>query len=279
VKPNMRSLVLKTIVHPSILFVAVAMFICILPRQASADLLGILAGPTIDHAADRAEQIVSRARDAAMAIEAQTNEDVSERLKQVQDILTNTQKALRELEHQTFADAKDLSSQIASILVAHEKQISLLERSFMNDLSKKIREVECAADRVLQQQLKDALGKVGVALGTHEIAITPPLLFNGEHTTCGFFLRSCRVSRAFTIYTPFSETYGEIKTYLEGRLAAVRDDTPAATIVDTNALIADMAKRTTCFTLANDETYEAEFVKYSAIVRRWNLVLTYGGQL
>src|SRR5258708_4967318 len=53
------------------------------PEIARADFLGLLAGSTIDHAADRAEQLVARARDAALAIEAQTNEDISERLKQV----------------------------------------------------------------------------------------------------------------------------------------------------------------------------------------------------
>jgi predicted amino acid-binding ACT domain protein len=259
---------------------AAVIAVCVSTEYTGADLLGILAGPTINNAMDRAEQLVSRARDAALAIEAQTNLDVSERLKQVQDILNNTEKSLYNLERQTFVDATDLTNKIDSILGEHEKNIASLERTFMNDLSTKIREVECTTDRILQQQLKDALGKVGIVLGTNEIRITPPVLYEGEHTRCGLLLLySCRVSRTFTIYTPFTETYREINAYLEDRLASVRDDTPVASIIDTNALIADMAKRTTCFTLANDRMFEAEFVKYSALIRNWNSVLVFGGQL
>ncbi|MHC2621534.1 Holliday junction resolvasome RuvABC endonuclease subunit [Bradyrhizobium huanghuaihaiense] len=251
-----------------------------IPTNASADLLGIVAGRTIDHAMDRADQIVDRARQAALAIEAQTNTDVSNRLKQVQEIANDAQKQIFALEQQTFADMNALTNKIDAILREHEKQADALEHSFMNDLSKKIREVQCATDVILQQQLKDALGKIGVAFGANEITITPPVLYEGEHSSCGLLLlRSCRVSQTFTIYTPFTETYKEIKIYLEKRLSAVREDTPVASVIDMNALIADMAKRTTCFTMANDETYEGEFVKYSALVRRWNTVLVLGGQL
>jgi hypothetical protein len=248
------------------------------PENARADFLGALAGSTIDHASDRAEQLVTRARDAALAIEAQTNEDISERLKQVQGILDNTFKALRDLERQTFVDIKDLTNTIDSILSKHEQQILSLERTFMNDLSAKIREVECSVDRILQQQLKDTLGKIGVILGTHETTVTPPVLYEGEHTRCGFLMAKCRVSRTFPVYTPFSETYREIKAYLVERLGDIRADTPVASILDTNALIADLAKRTTCFTQANDQTYEAEFVKYSTVIRHWNNVINLGGQ-
>jgi hypothetical protein len=259
---------------------ALATSLCVSTDHAGADLLGIAAGSTIDHAMDRADQVVSEARNAALAIEAQTNEDVTARLDQVQDILNNTQKGLAALEKQTFVDMADLTNRIEVILKRQQEQIGALEQTFMSDLSKKIREAECASDRILQDQLKDALGKVGVLLGTHEITITPPVLYEGEHNACGaFLLHSCRVSRTFAIYTPFSETYREIKSYLEDRLNAVQENTPAASVVDTNALIADLAKRTTCFTLANDQTYEAEFVKYSTVVRQWNTVLVLGGQL
>jgi hypothetical protein len=67
--------------------------------------------------------------------------------------------------------------------------------------------------------------------------------------------------------------------YLESRLKSVREDTPVATVIETNQLIALLAARASCHELTIDEKYRNEFVKYSNVVRQWNAVLRMGAQL
>jgi len=259
----------------ALVFLGSALGLLIGSVNARADVLGFLAGDTISKAMDQGRETVDRARDAALAIEAQTNEDVTDRLNQVQAIADEQQAKLAALEYQTFSDANQLQSRTVEILDDQQTKLNSLERKFMNDLSARIRQFECSSDKILQEQLKDALGKIGVFFGSNEISITPPVLYDGEHTRCKIFW-SCRIVKVFPVRTPFAESYKEIKGYLEGRLQEVREDTSAESVIETYSLIADFAKRTACFTEANNQTYEREFVKYSTVVRHWNNALSFG---
>ncbi|MGR9503667.1 hypothetical protein ACU8MW_08115 [Rhizobium leguminosarum] len=242
-----------------------------------ASVLGLLGvDSTVDHAFDRMQGAIDKAKGAALAIEAQTNEDATARLAQIQSIADETVRKVSDLEKQSFKDAADFSDHLDALVDGELKKVDLLETQFMNELSHKIREVECTADRVLNAQLKDALGGLGAILGTHEIALTPAILYPDEHRRCGLYYAKCRLTATFPVREPFTETYKEIKAYLEDRMSNLREDTPASSVVDTYALIADLAKRTTCFTQANDLKYEAEFAHYNSLVRQWNEVLTDG---
>jgi uncharacterized protein YciI len=238
----------------------------------------IAAGLGVDAAVDKFGGLVDRARDAAMAIEKQTNEDVKARLDQVDQIVDDTMSQIVALQKQTALDANQLATRAEAILAKQTKEVANLEDKFMRDLSKIIREVQCSTDRILQEQLKDTIGTFGPILGTNTITITPPVLIEGETMRCRLF-QKCRVQKSFRIATPFTETYREVKKYLiEERIRKMGPNSPVESVIDTYSLIADFAKRTTCFTTANDMTFEAEYVTYAKKVREWNAVLTFGGQ-
>jgi hypothetical protein len=246
-------------------------------ESAKGDLAGVLAGDTISKAMGQAQAMLAEARQTALAIEAQTNEDVTERLNQVQQIATETLGKLEDLEAKTFSDVNQLTSRIDGILDDHQRKLAALEDKFMRDLSLRIREVECTAERIINGSMKDALGKFGELLGTNKIRITPPILYADESVSCGLFQR-CRVTQTFDIRTPFTETYGEIKTYLEARMGKIQEETPINSIIDTYDFIGYLAKRTTCFTNSNNRFYEREFVIYSNKVRAWSTIRDTRGQ-
>ncbi|MBX5216471.1 hypothetical protein HJC05_19985 [Rhizobium sp. NLR9a] len=261
--------------HLAVLSIAMAGFFA--PSFAQASLPGLIVTDiVIGQAVDKFGGLVDRARDAALAVEGQTNEHVKERLEQVDKIVSDTVSKINALEKQASLDAQARIDQINAVLKEETVRINDLEEKFMADVSKKIREVQCTSDVVMQEQMKDLLGRLGVFLGTNTLIVTPAVLFEGETERC-YVLSKCRVQKSFQIYTPFSQTYGEVKDYLlKERIGKMDGRTPVESVVDTYSLIADLAKRATCHTEANNMTYENEYVNYSSMVRQWNSILTYG---
>jgi hypothetical protein len=251
----------------------------LIPSAASANLPGlIIADAVIGGAVDKFGGLVDKARDAALAVEGQTNEDVKKRLEQVDQIVSDTVTKINALEKQIDLDAQARIEQVNAVLKDETARVNDLEEKFMADVSKKIREIQCTSDVVMQEQVKDLLGRLGVLLGTNTLILTPAVLFEGETDRC-YVLSRCRVQKSFPIYTPFSQTYIDVKIYLlKERIGKMDGRTPVESVVDTYSLLADLAKRATCHTEANNMTYENEYVYYSSIVRQWNSILTYGIQ-
>ena len=206
----------------------------VLPRAANAalsDLLGV--NKSIDDAVNGMQAVVDTARDAALAIEAQTNQDVTNRLQQVDGVIAKTVSEVKELETKGITDSKELIDKVNAAIAARINDVSSLENKFKLDLADLIYKAECAGDKTLNGNLKDALGSVGRLLGTNEILITPPVMYAGESKSiCVPALFDCRITTSFPIRTPFSETYIDIRDYLLNRLNGAREDTPIESIVD-----------------------------------------------
>jgi hypothetical protein len=246
-----------------------------MPAGANAasltDLLGI--NDSIDRTIHGMQAIVDQARDAALAIEAQTNQDVTARLSQINAIIDKTVVDVKAIESRIFADTNQLVIQVNALLSDRLSDIGSLEKQFVNDLAVMIDKAECAVDLSLSQALKDALGGIGKFLGSNRIEITPPIMYAGEHTDfCVSAIQNCEISRIFTIKTPFSTTYFEIRDYFIGRLNGVRDDTPIQSIVTTYQYLAALAKRTGCFMRGSETSYDEEFIYYISKARQWNIV-------
>ena len=245
------------------------------PSQSYAasltDLLGV--NQSIDKAVLGMQAIVDQARDAAFAIEAQTNKDVTDRLNQVDAIVEKTISEVKALEAQTFADADALVASVNALILNELAQVSALEKKFVSDLALLIDQAECKVDLSVNEALKDALGGVGKFLGTNRIEVTPPVMYAGERKSlCVPGLQNCEISRTFALKTPFSATYFEIRDYLIGRLDGARDDTPIESVVSTYQYIAELAKRTGCFMRGSESTYDEDFVFYITKARQWQIV-------
>jgi hypothetical protein len=235
------------------------------------DLLGV--NDSIDKSVHGAQAVVDRAREAALAIEAQTNHDATDRLNQVDAIVEKAVAEVKALLAQAFANADQLVARVNGVLASRIADISSLEKQFMADLAKLIDDAQCAVDHTAQEALKDALGDIGKWLGANRIEITPPVMFVGERKAlCVPALQNCEISREFKVKTPFSATYEEISDYLIGRLDGARDDTPIKSIVNTYQYIAELAKRTGCFLPGSKSTYDEDFAFYIAKARQWRIV-------
>jgi hypothetical protein len=258
-----------------VLLSLMAIFASSSSNAALPDLLGLTK--SIDEAINRMQAVVDQARDAALAIEAQTNKDVTDRLNKIEAIVDKTTSEIKALEAKGFTDANELVEHVNAVLAYRIKDVSYLETQFKNDLAEIIYKTECAFDKTLDGNLKDALGKIGSLLGSHQILITPPVMYEGEHKTfCLPVLFDCRITQSFPIRTPFAETYGEIRAYFLARLGGARNDTPIESIVRTYEYIGVLAKRTGCFTPGNQDAYNDAFIYYSHMARQWKLVTNRG---
>lgn len=227
------------------------------------DLIGV--NGSIDKATNGVLASITLARDALLAIETKANEDVRDRLTQVDNIVDGAIKKIAGLREQTTAD-------VVRILNETSASLNTLTDNFMAHLANRIRELECSAGRVLNDDLKDALGAFGELIGTNQMRISPPKLYDGEKAR--FCVGQCAISKVFDIKKPFQETYTDVKNYLlNERLKEAQDKTPINTVIVTYEFISMLAHRTTCFAVGSETRYQAESVHYASLARRWREVL------
>jgi hypothetical protein len=219
----------------------------------------------VDEGVDRFNDAVERARSAAFALEYQTNTDVKTRLDQIQEITDHTTDRVEKLEAKTSAD-------IERILKEETARLVDLETKTMVDIDTEIRKVECSANLIVNQSIPDLLGSVGKLIGANQIEITAPVLYEGE--TQPFFCGNdkCKMTKTFPITTPFSSTYRDIRTYLLDRLDSARDDTPRYTLVVTYSVLAQFAKRTSCFFPGTEKDYVDDYEYYVNKAKQWDIV-------
>jgi hypothetical protein len=123
----------------------------------------------------------------------------------------------------------------------------------------------------LNENLKDALGTFGSFIGSSQMKISPPPLYEGERAmVC---ISDCTVSRTFEIKKPFQQTYTDVRDYILGRLKQATDKTPINTIIVSYEFIGVLAYRTTCFVPGSEERYQAEALYYVRQAREWKNVL------
>jgi len=222
------------------------------------------ANSSIDKAIEGLQSLIEQARNAAFAIEAQTNKDVKDRLDQINSIIRDAISDLKSAEDKTAED-------IDRIAGKYILQISGLEAQFTRDLSGIIDQATCAVDKSLNDSLRDALGGLGRALNSNSLEITPPIMYPGEQS-CSWLRRCGPVTRTFKIREPFSATFVEVRDYLNQRLETMsRDDTPIASVLVSYSMIANLAKRAGCHT--NEfAAYTEVYIEYINKVRLWQRV-------
>ena len=202
---------------------------------------------------DQLNNSIDGARGAALALEQQASADGEARIKQVDTLVKAAIDKLNDdIEHQDTI-AKDFIN-----------QFDRMKDDTMVKLSDIIDTIFCKINIAMTQQMSDALGSFGKMLGTEQIEITPPVLYLGETTFMGN-----EITKKFRIKTPFSATYSDIRKYLiDTRLAAMRDDTPISSILQTYILMARLSERAGCL-VGDQKGYGVEYALYWAKIGRW----------
>ena len=235
------------------------------PAIAGSDLMGLLGiNDSIDRTIDGLQSLIDRAREAGFALEAQADNIARQRLEQVDKIVQDAISEVNRLEKRTAED-------VTRILDKTTKEVNTLEQRIMSDLGQLIEKASCAGDMLLTDNLRDALGRLGVLFGTHTIEISPPVLFVGEQSCWFFCWRVKPLKKEFTIDPGFEATYSEIERYLLGRLDSLRNDTPVSSVLRTYSLLAKMANRATCLS-PRKQAYNEKYVRYMYMIKQWEMV-------
>lgn len=226
------------------------------------DLLGV--NSSIDRAADRMQSLVDGAREAAFALELQTNKHATERIEQIDKMIKS---AIRDI-HSVQTKMQD---DIDKMLSKYVDEFKELERDIFAELSKIIQQIECAIDKSASVYVQDMLGGIGRLLDTNTFEVEAPPLYLGEQE-CGWF-RNCRkVKKTFKINSAdFAVTYRELRDYLLARLENSRDDTPISSVLRSYNIIANAAKRAGCLTGLH-QAYASEARPYMSMIKTWEFV-------
>ena len=225
------------------------------------DLLGV--NSSIDQAAAKMQGLIDRAREAAFALELQTNKDATSRIAQIDEVITNAIADITAVESKTQTD-------IDAILSKYTDAFKSLEVDAFKQLAAEIDHAECAADKTLNQHMQDTLGSFGRLINTNSFEIVPPLMYANEQE-CGF-LGCGHPSKVFKVDAPdFTNTYTEVRGYINSRLNQSRDDTPIASVLRSYNIIASVANRAGCLTNLHEE-YAEEAAPYMAKIKMWERV-------
>ncbi len=221
---------------------------------------------TVDQAFDRLNESIDRAQGVANAI----NQDAKDRLDQIDKIKEETLDRLQAIETKSVGDLNKLYK---DALNDATDRIGKLEKKFTEDLQALIDSTVCGASLILNQSAIEALGSFGKLIGTNQVEIKAPLLYDGE--TQWFFCKDdgCKLTKTIDIQTEFfSNTYHDIRSYLLRRLEFAREDTPRYAIVSTYTVIAELAKRTVCFTKGAATDYVDDYAFYINKAKVWDIV-------
>jgi hypothetical protein len=209
------------------------------------------------------QRVLDSARDAAFALEGIADKDAEARLKQIDAIVHSATAEFRALENITAADVDRIAKKYVI-------QLSSLEKDIISDLTMLVDQTECAVRRAIDVSLRETLGTSILFLANKRLTITPPVMYIGEQSCLIGSINCGPLTKDFVIRDPFEKTYEDIRTYLEARLNSdAREDTPIRSIVSTYTLIADLARRTTCYTIADKDVYLADFMTYNNKARTW----------
>lgn len=243
---------------------------CLYPSVSHAFLTKVvgldgLAGK----AGDELRNSIRQAEAALIGIESRFNENIKERIDQIELVVGNTIKQIDALEKRTAED-------VDRILSKAVKDINLLEEKFFSELSERIQEVECVGKRIALQDLENALGQLGKFFGTHQIRVTAPELYYGEHAkSCGWFWCPEYI-RNFEIKQPFNTTYDEIRAYIMLRLEAATSETPVNTVLVSYEYMADLAAKASCLAPSSADRFRHEYVKYNQYLYEFKRVFGNG---
>jgi len=239
----------------------------LIPASGSTQIPGL--NNAVDHAFDRFNDAIESAKRAALAVEYQANIDARDRFDQIDTIANHTLDHARQVAKELVGD---VNADVERALDQGTASLLMLEQTFMRDLLKSIDALECAATRTLNQSLPESLGSIRRFLGANSIEITAPLLYVGEAQ--GFFCNDdlCRLKKTSDIVQPYATTYRAIRTYLLDRLDHARDDTPRYTVVISYTMIAEIAKKTTCFVQGAEKDYLDDYSYYINKARAWDIV-------
>ncbi len=230
------------------------------------NLVGLnnLVGESADEFRDSIDQI----NRVLLALESKANEDIRNRINQVDTVVNKTILQISALQNRTTQD-------VERILKTATRDLQNLEKTFMAHLSELIEKAECAAGVITLTDLERALGDFGDVLNTHRIKVSAPELYPDEkHKTCTLWLFYCPdFEREFEIKEPFNVTYVEIRDFLLDRLSLADDKTQIDTLVTSYEYIADLANRSSCLAPSSADRLRTEYVKYLSKARHWKYVL------
>lgn len=209
----------------------------------------------VGSAGDELRQSINQAESALLVIQNRFNEDIKDRIAQIEEVVQRAIKDINALETKTLKDVND-------IILNTTSKVKLLELTFINHLRWLIQESECAAKRYTLQDLNFALGGFGRIIGTHKIRVTAPLLYPEEKNQSCWLSNCMPYEKEFTIKEPFNITYNEIKKFMLERVDKARTDTPIDTLLTTYEYIADLALRASCLAPSSADRLRADYVKY-----------------
>jgi gas vesicle protein len=222
------------------------------------DVIGV--NSSIDHATDQMQALLDHAREAAFALELQTNNHAKERIEQIDKVVQDAIHDIQSVEDKTQAD-------IDRILSKQLRALKSLETDTFAELSDTIEKAECAADKTANVYVQDMLGSFGRLIDTNTFELEAPPMFAGEQD-CGI-IRCDNVKKTFKINSAdFAVTYRDLRQYLLDRLNSSRDDTPISSVLRSYYIIANTAKRAGCLTNLHQE-YASEAAPYMAAIKTW----------
>ena len=216
-------------------------------------------GEAIDHAAQKADESLDKARAIGSALLAESNDAAKARLDQVDQIQRQALDRIVDLKNSSVAD-------VVRILDDATQKANTLEQAISADLDAKIRAIECGGRVFVNQDVKNALGKFGRLIGLEQIVISLPLREKKD-------LVWTTDEHAFTIKEPFGQTYIDIRDYLLANVGQSSESNSAHQVVATYEYIASLAARTTCFYQGSTEVYNQEFINYRDKAKRWRDLL------
>lgn len=255
----------------------VALILTVSSGSAGADTIDLMEFFGVNHSVDLAieklQGLEDHAQALAIGVELKTNADVEARIDQVNGVINDSVKQLRSLVQEANGDINAVADKMVAAINSDIADLSKLESKFFTDLESQIQNVYCKSVS-FTQVIKDLCGTVCELIGGYQIKITAPVMYAGEERNfCIKAFEDCRVTQTFAIREPFSQTYEEIKAYLEGRLSGARDNTPVQSIIDTYGYLSELAARSECDLEAQRPFYDAQTMHYKELARQWEIVV------
>lgn len=248
-------------------FAVLAAILFLLPinysRAQVGAVIGVIGGSHIVNEAGKDfRETIEHARAAANALLGRADDIAKARLNQVDKILSETVGGL-------IGQTEEAA---LAILEKATKEAKDLETRIFDDLRAVIWETECAAKRVVIEDLETALGGLGKLVGTGQIELTPPLRVFEKPKRFRNCLWNCKDPYVVDVMEPFAETYVQVRDLMELSISDdyVSDDTPADNIVGTYEYLSSFALKASCFYIDTETRLNREHVKYRKLADDWN---------
>lgn len=200
---------------------------------------------------------IARTQQMGEVLVARSDQAAKQRLAQLDGIVQAAIRDLAQLEQDAVED-------IQAILDRLKADLAEIEESLFQQVRQALWDAECAANRVLIEELRTVLGTAGKILGSHRVEIDLPI----EDSRWWCF--TCRNKQVFEIKVPSGDTYIEIRDAMLGNLEErLEDETPAHAIVGTYEFLSALALKTSCFYPGSTERWINEHLAFKAKASMW----------